>query len=132
MAEFLVRIQDKSNLADAYLDAKCLKRGDIVTIQPDGWSWGLAEINNPEWRILKFPMISIKDSQPFMAPEFDTDPANPSYVLRRRGFAINIDNPIFKNLLEDNKADNIFWLSREEVLSLKVGKDPFNDPNILD
>lgn len=131
MAEFLVRIQDKIS-SDPYLDSKCLKRGDVVAIQPDGWAWGLAEINNPEWRILKFPLISIKNTSPFMAPEFNTDPANPSYVLRKRAFAIDLDNPIFNQLLQDNKADNIFWLSEQEVFALKISKDPLEDPNILD
>lgn len=130
MAEFLVRIKDKTS-SDPYLDAQCLKRGDIVAIQPDGWGWGLDEINNPDWRILKFPMISIKNSSSFIAPEFNTDPANPSYVLRRRAFSINLNNPIFKNVLKD-KSNNLFWVSEEEILALKIGKDRLKDPNVLD
>lgn len=44
--EALVRIVDKGAAED------CSKRGDVITIQADGWAWSSAELANPDWLII--------------------------------------------------------------------------------
>ena len=51
--ELLIRIVDKVNLTSPKLDAKCMKAGDVIAAKPAGSSWGVKEIQNPEWRIIK-------------------------------------------------------------------------------
>lgn len=95
MCELLVRVVDKINNEDKYLDAKLLKRGDVVCIVEDNHDWSEAERTSPEWRILKFPKLSVDDMQSFIMPQPEKDPTNPSRLLQRRAIKIDLDNPLF-------------------------------------
>ena len=95
MCEVLLRVIDKVN-EDPYKDCKLLKKGDVVIICPDGWSWSIEEKTNPDWRILKLPNISKEFAEAFTSPEIDTDPQNPSNVLRRRSHFFDLDNLLIK------------------------------------
>ena len=90
MAELLLRVVDKVG-ADLYTDCQLLKRGDVVVIVPDGWHWGTEERTNPEWRILKLPLIDSAQLQQFLAPEPVTDPARASRTRLRRGWKLDVD-----------------------------------------
>lgn len=89
MAELLVRIVDKSNPNDPQLDAKCHKRGDVVSIQPDGWAWSALEKSAPWWRIIKIPGATIEDLSAFLAEE-PGDPVT-NKLLRKRAFSFDLD-----------------------------------------
>lgn len=135
MCEMLVRVVDKIN-DDPYLDAKCTKRGDVITIQPDGWVWSRAELNNPDWRIIKVPGVSVAQAQEFLEPEADTDPANPSAVLQRRAHKIDLDAlPDPKGQMVDAKRKNPLHrvnLNRDGLLAFKRTKPKLTDPNVFE
>lgn len=52
IVELLMQHTNKVN-PDAYRDPGCEKRGDVITIQREGWGWTQTELNNPDWRIIK-------------------------------------------------------------------------------
>lgn len=71
MAEFLVRAQASSN-------PKASEIGDIVSVQPDGHTWGNAECL-PEYLIVKLPNISfdtIKHFREQLLRELTVDEVN--------------------------------------------------------
>jgi hypothetical protein len=90
MSEWLIRVVDKVN-DDPVLDAQCMKRGDVVVVCPDGWQWSQAELDNPEWRVLKCPGITETEAASFLVRELETDPQSPSRFLRRRAFAVDLE-----------------------------------------
>lgn len=90
MAELLVRVIDKIN-DDPVLNTKCMKRGDVVVVCPDGWGWSKEELTNPFWRIIKMPNLSMEEANRFLAPELDTDPNQPSKTLQRRAFKLDFN-----------------------------------------
>lgn len=138
MCEMLLRVVDKINLNDPYLDVKCLKRGDVVVICDDGWEWGSEDLRNPAWRILKLPNVSKSMAEAFLGPELDTDPANPSRMLQRRAFKFDVDNaslplPIKAWLADVSRANPSFTagLSAAQLLSFRAAKPRKQDPNVL-
>jgi hypothetical protein len=56
VAELLIWITDKPGAA-------ALTKGDVIAVQPDGWSWGRKELDNPEWRIWRLAGILARDLQ---------------------------------------------------------------------
>ncbi len=135
MCEMLVRVVDKVN-DDPYLDVQCTKRGDVIAIQPDGWVWGREELRNPDWRIVKVPGVSVTQAAAFLGPELNTDPANPSRMLRRRAFRLDVDAlPDPKGQLGDHKRRNPLHrvnLDHVGLMAFKVAKPPLSDPNVFD
>lgn len=139
MAELLVRVVDKVNRDDPYLDAKCLKRGDVVCVCPDGWKWSPAELKNPDWRVLHMPGLSVEKAEVFLGPEIDEDPKNPSKMLRRRAFKIDLDSTLLpagvKQATQDGaKVESKLSVPLTEVaaLALKVAKPRLEDPNVFE
>ncbi len=136
MSEVLIRVVDKVN-ADPYLDAQCLKRGDVVAIMPDGHAWGNEELRNPEWRILKMPNVPFDTVKAFLGPELNTDPANPSRVLQRRAFRLDWASlpAATRNWFADDSratpARNAASMTAAQLLALKVAKAPLQDPNVI-
>lgn len=135
MAEFLIRVTDKVN-PDPYLDCRCLKRGDVVTIQEDGWAWGLLEKLNTQWRILAAPSISVLQAQGYLSPELPLDPQNPSRTLQSRGFKFDVTllpAQWQSWVADDTRAVPIrtFNGTPQQVLAFKVQKLPIPDPNVL-
>lgn len=135
MAELLVRVVDKIN-DDPYLNAQCTKRGDVIVVMPDGWGWGKQELTNPEWRIVKLPGVSVSEASTFLGPEFDTDPLNPSRMLQRRAFRLDVDAlPDPKGQMADHKRKNPLHkvnLTGGQLIALKHKKPALADPNVLD
>lgn len=137
MCEVLLRVADKIG-ADPYLDAKCLKRGDIVVVCADGWAWGADELVNPFWRILKLPNVTVAQAEGFLGREFDTDPAKPSRVLRRRAFGVDLASVTIPAglkawLLDDTRAapTRTTNFTPAQFLALKQAKAPLLDPNVI-
>ncbi len=100
MCEILVYTIDKQG-DDVYKNAKLEKRGDVITIQEDGWNWGDAELSDPSFLILKLPGVAIIDVASLISPELDTtgskDPAVTDWAqltntLQFRGFNLDLDS----------------------------------------
>lgn len=135
MAEFLVRVTDKVN-TDPYLDCQCLKRGDVVTVQADGWVWGEFELSNPAWRIVLAPNISVSAATAFLGPELPVDPQNPSRMLQRRAFMLDVRKlPVqwLVWLADDTRAQptKLFSGSDAQVLALRTARPVRTDPNVI-
>lgn len=95
MAELLVRKINKVN-SDFYLNTKCFKAGDVISIQPDGGPWGNDDLNDTvNHTIIKLPKVSVSEASYLMTPEIDVDPKNPSKTLQRRAFHLDLTKPIF-------------------------------------
>lgn len=136
MAEMLVRVIDKVNKVDPYLDAQCLKRGDVVCVMPDGHHWSAKELKSPHWRVLYLPSLPVEKAEAFLGPEIDEDPRNPSKVLRRRAFRVDLDAlpADAKEAVADGaKVEQKIqvMLSEQEALLLKIGKPRLVDPDII-
>lgn len=130
MAELLIRVVDKSN-DDPYLDVQCLKRGDVVVICEDGHEWSQAELTNPEWRILKVPGVTLVQAEAFLGPEVDEDPTQPSRVLQRRAFKVDLDDVRVAKIMSAEKPLTL-RLSSAQLQTLKKRKPRFIDPNVFD
>lgn len=138
MCEMLVRVVDKVNRDDPYLDAQCTKRGDVIAICQDGWPWSGAELKNPDWRVIKIPKVSVLEAQAFLQPELDADPKNPSRVLQRRAFKVDLENaellPV-KTVLDDaaRKTETaLVDFTFEQLQAVKVEKPRLQDPNVFE
>lgn len=135
MCELLVLSVNKVN-ADPYLDAKQYKRGDVVCVKPDGWGWGRQELANPLFRIIKVPGVSVSQASGFLGPELDSDPTNPSQMLRPRAFSLDLDAVpgAATSLVDHQRANPIYKapLSTESLLALKIEKTRLEDPNVFE
>lgn len=137
MCEILVRVIDKTNPGDPYLDAKCTKRGDVISVQRDGWPWGVQEQLNPDWRIVKIPGVSVDDVASLLAPEPETDPQNPSRMLQSRLFRLDLDghseqlDAWLANTKRTRKRVFRLDIDRDALLEMRVRKPALPDPNIL-
>lgn len=138
MCEMLVRVVDKINRDDPYLDAQCTKRGDVIVICEDGWAWSGAELKNPDWRVIKIPKVSVLEAQAFLQPEIDSDPKNPSKVLQRRAYKVDLEHaelaPV-KMVLDDaaRKTETaLVDLTFEQLQAVKVQKPRLQDPNVFE
>jgi hypothetical protein len=70
MSELLIRVVSKVNVDDADLNSMLLKRGDVVTIQPDGHNWGTQELSNPDWRIVRILGMTRAEADALMEEDF--------------------------------------------------------------
>lgn len=139
MCQVLLRVVDKTNLDDPYHDCKCLKRGDIVVVVGDAHVWGREELRDPAWRILRLPNITVEQAEAFLGPELDTDPANPSRVLQRRQFKLDVDNVQMPAglkawLLDFTRAQptrSINW-TWAQIEPYRARKAPRQDPNVFE
>lgn len=134
MAEFLVRVHNKVNPDSVYADVKCLKRGDVVTVCPDGWPWSASELTNAFWRIVKVPAMTMSEAQAFLAGE----PGDPitNKMLQRRQFKLDVDSATLTTAVRDWIADDTRAVPYLEVAlltsrSLKTLKPPILDPNVI-
>jgi hypothetical protein len=100
MCEFLIRVKEKPDVDPDFASpvavamnavhrsVKLLHAGDVVVVCPDGWGWSHAERNNPEWRIVKVPGMSVEQGNAFMSREMGS--GVPGEVLRRRHFSVDV------------------------------------------
>jgi hypothetical protein len=138
MAELLVRIKDKVG-EDIYKDCQLTKRGDVITIQEDGWEWSTAELKNPEWQIIKYPKVSVESLAHFLAPEVDTnpDPKQQSKTLQRRMIKLDIDNlpskEVFDYAIKVERTDAFIAFDTKNVTldDYAITKAKVADPAII-
>lgn len=98
MCEMLVRVVDKRLPLDQGADVTLSKRGDVIVVVPDGWKWSKGELANPDWRILKWPHVSIDEASVLMSPEIaHAKPLSasisnmPRLLLQHRGFRLDLN-----------------------------------------
>ena len=107
--EALIRIVDKGVAED------CSKAGDVISICPDFWAWSAAELTNPDWRIVRVPIL---------ASDVDTMLAKSviSTVKRRREYSVVfslLPNPA---LFSGARTQAIISLTRNQVAAAVVKK----------
>ena len=138
MAELLIFAQDQIG-ADVYKDTKRYKRGDVVVVCEDGWNWGIEEMNNPLFRIIAIPGMSVSEASQFLAPELDTDPQNPSKMLKRRAFKLDVDalgKDVTDWFNDEKRAQPIakaadVGIAKADLLAVKVEKAKTIDPALI-
>lgn len=100
MAELLVFTTDTVG-DDVYKNAKLPKRGDVITIQKDGWPWADGELKEPRFLILKLPGVAVSDLSSLISHEVSAAPSNdpgalqwihPTNTLQYRGFHLDLDS----------------------------------------
>lgn len=123
MCEMLVRTVDKAPLDTPDAHARVSQRGDVITIQEDGWNWSKLERENSFWKIVKLPNVTPQAMEAFLASE-PGDPATNKY-LRRRHFSFDLG--AYDRL--PPKAQSA--LNKESALSLKKQKPPVDDPSTI-
>lgn len=149
MPEILLRVVDKINDSDFYLNCQCTKRGDVIVAKPDGWAWGVEELSNPDWRIVKFPIankvnhdLMLAELGAMLTPERDIDPTRPSRTLQRRAFHLDLAHvsipPALRAfLLDGSRNASVFVVTalpaalRALVSGIKVVRPPISDPAII-
>jgi hypothetical protein len=129
MAELLVRTIDKDQ-PDPYLACRCLGRGDIVVVCPDGWEWSKVESDSPHWTIIKIPGVAVDDFSHFMTEE----PGNPvqDRMLLRRPFKLDLDAIDAKHGI-DSKTEKTPPITEQKTFldSLRLRRDKKPDPNVI-
>jgi hypothetical protein len=121
MAELLVRIIDKVNPNDPDLDLQCLKRGDVVVVQEDGWPWSAAELSEVLWKVMYFPGATLSAAESYLAPELPDGPDDTA-TKRRRAFLFNLISALPQSTF--NGGDT-------EMLSFQVRKPPLESPDVF-
>ena len=128
MSEVLIRVVDKINLDDVDRNSMLLKRGDVVTIQPDGHNWGTQELSNPDWRIVRILGMTRAEADALMEEDFTID-SNGSLVLsgtavksagirRKRRIALNSvewDASHLAALLDNTRATPIVEVTSKNL-----------------
>lgn len=122
MCELLVRVVDKVNAQDPRKNAQLTKRGDVITVQEDGWPWSAAELAGNPWRVIAVPGVPADVVSAFLQPE-PYDPVVDHKLPQRRAFKFDID--AFLALPAGTK------LTRAQALALKITKPPIPDPDVL-
>lgn len=137
MAELLLRVVDKVG-SDLYRNCQCLKRGDVVVVQPDGWKWGNEELTNPDWRILKLPNVTVLQLQQFLSGEPITDSNRSSNTRLRRWYFVDLANAAitgqFRNYLNDATRANATFTSAfsfAQFDALRKQKTAVADPQVI-
>jgi hypothetical protein len=134
MAEFLIRVHDKVNPDSVYSDVKCLKRGDVVSVCPDGWVWSTRELRLPFWRIVKVAGMAMDEAEAFLSPEPGDSLLNK--MLRRRAFKVDVDRitlpkRIKEWLADDTRAVPFLEINTTTARGLKTLKEPLSDPAVI-
>lgn len=128
MCELLIRTQDKAALDTPDAQASVSQRGDVITIQSDGWKWSEAELRSPFWTILKMPGVDATSVSAFVQPEPGDPKLNP--YLRRRMFKLDLD-------ALGHKADPATRLDLKAsfdlttTLAQKVQRPSVADPDVI-
>lgn len=107
--EVLIRVVDKGVAED------CSKAGDVISICPNGWAWSPHELSNPEWRIVRVPILQA-NADAFLARSAIAG------VTRRREWKIDfslLPNPA---LFTGTRTEQITALTRPQVVAAAVRK----------
>lgn len=118
--ELLVRIVDKvSNDPDK--NKQLTKAGDVIAFKPDGSSWGLMELKNPEWRIIRVD-ITEAEAEALIAPELPPDLDN-EYILLKRQMKIDLDalDVLSSGAVLDGKRVDSVITAENALLNKQIG-----------
>lgn len=128
MAEMLVRVVDKVNPNDDRLNNQCLKRGDVVTVQEDGWPWSPAELAGDPWVVIKLPDVGVSKALVYLAKEVAEGPEDAERrVLRRRMYSFDLDAAAVSK-----EQKEITLSGNDKALAiLQVQKQPLFDPDVF-
>lgn len=137
MCEALIFVGDRVS-DDPYKDCKLFKKGDILAVQVDGWQWGKEELAHADFRILKLPNVTLAAAQAFIAGETNSDPGNPSRMLKPRKLCfdrqnVNLPAAIRSWFQDDTRSVQAFTsnITGAQLLNFIVTKPATQDPNVL-
>jgi hypothetical protein len=126
MAEMMVCMEDRIS-PDIESTSKQPQRGDVIRVMADGWNWGAAERAAP-FTIVVVPDAAPEDLAVFIFPEAPLEIGmewwSLSNTLQFRGFKVDVDSYTGGVLRAGEGATVPF----DEVMALKVKKDPLPDP----
>lgn len=92
--ELLIRRHDKTN-PDPEKDFFCLKSGDVVAVRLDGWNWGLQELSNPDWRIVRAVNLDPANADELVGADWTgKDKNNGDSPNRIRKYTLNQLSPL--------------------------------------
>jgi hypothetical protein len=84
------------------------KQYDLITVQPDGWRWGVEELANPWFRVLAWPGVALDDVRALLSPllpAVDID-MNPTTYWQYRGFYLDLTKAAVSSSLSVWLADD--------------------------
>jgi hypothetical protein len=108
VAEVLVLVEDRST-GDPHIDAVSWQRGDVITVQEDGFAWSHDERTRPGFAVIPVPGISVATLMPLTVPDPYTIPIpgdeenhilNPTWRRARN----RLDLVVLSRLLNDPAA----------------------------
>jgi hypothetical protein len=138
--ELLVRVVDKTSPQNPTLDALLTKRGDVIEARPDGWAWGLQELQNPAWRIARVVGLSEGTAQQLMAPQFREAPVlggTRVTLVRRRMWGVDVallensGTPLRNWLRDTTRSTPIRAITLAVFTAVIVQKAALLDPQVI-
>ena len=110
------------------------KRYDVITVQSDGWRWGIEELGHPWFRVLAWPAASLADVQTLLSPLLAAVDSNmtPTTYWQYRGFYLDLSNPLVPPSLRAWFADDtcavprLVWTAAGAmtIAALKTARPP--------
>ena len=107
--EILIRVVDKGP------DEDHSKAGDVIAVCPDGWQWSAAELANPDWRIIRVPILQAQ-ADAFLSR------ANNPLVKRRREWTIDLSRLPNPARFTGTRSQGIITMTRAQVVAAAVKK----------
>lgn len=130
--ELLVRIRDKVS-EDFHKNIALTKRGDVIVVMPDGHDWGIEELANPDWRIIRVP-VSRVEAEAMVAHELKQSEEQDKRLLQRRAFKFDLDSldkASLDWLADDSRKVPFLSLSAAAMRAIKIQKPVIADHNII-
>jgi hypothetical protein len=112
--EILVRVVDKHPVESPDYEASS-QRGDVIVVCPNGHPWSPAELTNPDWRIIRAPILQA-EADALLAKSQDVT------VKRRREWKIDLDALPNSEKFSGQRADEIVVMARKQVTDSAVKK----------
>ncbi len=90
------------------------KRFDVITVQPDGWRWGVEELANPWFRVLAWPAAVAADALSLLSPLAPAVDRNmiPTTYWQYRGFYVDLSSQLVPLSLRSWFADDMRTVPR--------------------
>lgn len=86
--ELLIRVVDRVS-DDPVRHHQLTKCGDVIAYQPDGGPWGIEDLRNPDWRIVRVPGLAEAEARALVGEELPRGPAAHECLLRPRGMRVD-------------------------------------------
>jgi len=126
MAELLVRNIDKVTTTSFELNTQCLKRGDVVVVQEDGWHWSPKELAGDPWTVVKFPGGTVSAANSYLTSVYSSGPDDDRIILPR-AYYFDLDQAGVSPA-----AGEVTFAGGDAVmLSYKVEKGVVVNPNVF-